>query len=54
MTAADVWDVESQCRTDGTRDLVGEMPWFQVPYPFQYGALKFRGYAIFPMMGGEF
>jgi nucleobase transporter 1/2 len=51
MTAADVWDVDSQCRTDGTRDLVEDMPWIRFPYPGQFGWLKFRSYGIFPMMG---
>ena len=52
MTAADVWEEGNMCRTDGTRDLVAEVPWFSIPYPFQWGAPIFRAYAIFPMLGG--
>lgn len=54
MTAADVWDEGSLCRTDGTRDLVNDAPWFQIPYPLQWGSPIFKGYAIFPMLGSMF
>ena len=54
MTAADVWSIESQCRTDGTRELVADMPWIRIPIPGQWGGVLFRTYAIFPMMGAMF
>ena len=50
FTAADVWDNE-QCRTDHARDLLEETPWIRFPYPSQFGGLKFKSYAIVPMIG---
>jgi nucleobase transporter 1/2 len=40
LTASDVWGEESACRTDSTRDLLDDMPWFRFPYPGQWGPLK--------------
>ena len=50
FTAADVWD-NAQCRTDHARDLLEETPWIRFPYPGQWGGLKFKSYAIVPMIG---
>jgi nucleobase transporter 1/2 len=52
LTASDVWGEESACRTDSTRDLLDDMPWFRFPYPGQWGPLKFKSFAIVPMLGG--
>jgi nucleobase transporter 1/2 len=51
MTAGDVFDEGSMCRTDASRDLVEEMPWFRVPYPGQWGPPQFKSFAIVPMIG---
>jgi nucleobase transporter 1/2 len=51
LTAAGVWDDGSSCRTDGTRDLWENTPWIRIPYPGQWGAPKFKSYAIVPMIG---
>ena len=32
--------------------ILTESPWFRVPYPFQWGAPIFKGYAVVPMLGG--
>jgi solute carrier family 23 (nucleobase transporter), member 1 len=45
LTATDTFEVGSQlaaCRTDGTSELVDEMPWFRVPYPGQWNGYQFR------------
>lgn len=53
MTVADIWVVESKCRTDiGTRALVSKMPWLQIPYPGQWGAPRFENWGVFPILGG--
>jgi solute carrier family 23 (nucleobase transporter), member 1 len=51
MTAADVWDEGSACRTDATRDLLKEADWFYIPLPGQWGAPIFKASAIIPMLG---
>jgi len=51
LTAADVWEEGNACRTDNARDLLRETPWFRVPYPGQWGAPKFKSYAIVPQIG---
>jgi solute carrier family 23 (nucleobase transporter), member 1 len=51
MTAADVWDEGSACRTDATRDLIKEADWFFLPLPGQWGAPIFKASAIVPMLG---
>ena len=53
LTAADVWEEGNPCRTDSTRDILTESPWFRVPYPFQWGLPIFKAYAIVPMLGGS-
>jgi nucleobase transporter 1/2 len=52
LTAADVWDEGNTCRTDLKRDILDDSPWFRVPYPGQWGAPVFEGYAVAPMLGG--
>lgn len=52
LTASDVWEEGNACRTDANRDILTESPWFRVPYPFQWGAPIFKGYAVVPMLGG--
>ena len=51
LTAAGVWDDNSPCSTSKTMEFVRSAPWFFFPYPFQFGAPVFRGYAIVPMIG---
>lgn len=51
MTAADVYDDDSQCRTDGSRDLIAAVPFLYFPFPGQFG-LRFEIWAIIPMFGG--
>lgn len=51
LTAADAFEEGSMCRTDQARDLLKETPWFRIPYPGQWGAPRFEGYAIVPMIG---
>lgn len=51
FTAADVWTGDNQCRTDQSEGLIEETPWIRIPYPGQWGAPKFKSYAIVPMLG---
>jgi solute carrier family 23 (nucleobase transporter), member 1 len=51
MTAADVWDEGSACRTDSTRELIKDADWFFLPLPGQWGAPIFKASAIVPMLG---
>ena len=51
LTAAGVWEDDSPCSTSKTMEFVRSAPWFFFPYPFQFGAPVFRGYAIVPMIG---
>lgn len=53
LTAAEVYDEGSKCRTDGARDLVASVPFLVLPYPGQFG-LRFESWAIVPMLGGMF
>jgi nucleobase transporter 1/2 len=52
LTAADVWDEDDECRTDLKRDTLDDSPWFRIPYPGQWGAPVFEGYAVATMLGG--
>ncbi|KAL7570575.1 hypothetical protein ACA910_017627 [Epithemia clementina (nom. ined.)] len=51
LTAYDVFEEGSACRTDGARDLIDEMPFVRIPYPGQWHGFKFEIYGIVPMMG---
>jgi solute carrier family 23 (nucleobase transporter), member 1 len=51
MTAADVWDEGSACRTDSTRELIKDADWFFLPLPGQWGTPIFKVSAIVPMLG---
>lgn len=51
LTANDVFDEGSSCRTDSTRDVVSAVPFLRIPYPGQWGGIKFRTWAIVPMFG---
>lgn len=48
MTTADVWSIESECRTDGAQEHIDSMPYIRFPYPGQWGGLRFEAYAISP------
>lgn len=52
LTAADVWDEDNACRTDAKSSILDDSPWFRVPYPGQWGAPRFKTYAVVPMLGG--
>jgi solute carrier family 23 (nucleobase transporter), member 1 len=52
MTAADVWEEGSACRTDANQEILAEAAWFRVPYPFQWGIPIFKSWAVIPMWGG--
>ena len=52
LTAADVWDEGDACRTDQAQDILKDSPWFRIPYPGQWGAPRFKAYAVIPMLGG--
>jgi len=50
LTEANVWEEGSVCRTDNT-NVIQDSQWFRVPYPTQWGAPVFEGWAIAPMLG---
>jgi len=50
LTEANVWEDGSVCRTDN-KTVIQDSPWFRVPYPAQWGAPVFEGWAIAPMLG---
>lgn len=52
LTATDVFEEGSACRTDSNSIILEEAAWFRVPYPFQWGLPIFRTYAWVPMLGG--
>ena len=44
FTAHDVWEEGSACRTDGANHIIEDMPFFRLPYPGQWGGLRFESY----------
>jgi len=50
LTEANAWEDSSVCRTDNTT-VIQDSQWFRVPYPTQWGAPVFEGWAIAPMLG---
>jgi nucleobase transporter 1/2 len=52
LTAADVWEEGTSCRTDLNRSILEDSPWFRFPYPGQWGPFVFQSWAIIPMLGG--
>ena len=44
LTAYNVWDEGSACRTDGARDLIEHMPFLRIPYPGQWHGFRFELY----------
>ena len=51
LTATGVFESDSMCSTSQSLDYVDEVPWFWLPYPFQFGTPQFKSYAIVPMIG---
>jgi hypothetical protein len=43
-----------QCRTDGTTDVIAEMPFFRFPHLGQWGPPKFKSYVIIPVIDAMF